>query len=266
MNILLTEYNRRKKKNPAYSLRAFAKALGISPGHLSQLMTEKRELTYRSALQIFPKLELPAAEEKRILARLKKEESKGSFRSRVLKSLSQDFYTDLEVTRIPAQTYLQVGHWHHDAIFNLSEVGTDLKTQIKDIAHSLKLPVTRVRQCFSDLQIAQVITVEEGVMVSKVNSYQMDGHKSEALMNQLVSAYKESQREIFEKGMSCMRPEAPYHLLTSHCFKIPKKEFRSFAQAILSFSVQLEALYKNVDSKEDAELYFFSTQTVPVTE
>lgn len=44
-NWLEEEYLRRKRVNPAYSLRAFARLLDLPSGRLSQLLSEKRRLT-----------------------------------------------------------------------------------------------------------------------------------------------------------------------------------------------------------------------------
>ncbi len=52
------ELERRKKKNPQYSLRAFALFLKLDPGSLSRILTEKKELSLIRSLRISDRLAL----------------------------------------------------------------------------------------------------------------------------------------------------------------------------------------------------------------
>lgn len=59
---LLAELSQRQAKNPAYSMRAFAAQLGLSPTLLSQLLSGSRPLTHRTASLVANRLGLdPAA-------------------------------------------------------------------------------------------------------------------------------------------------------------------------------------------------------------
>src|SRR4051794_12712496 len=65
---LAAELARRIGANPRYSQRAFAKALGLSPGELSEILRGKRPLSAKHALQIARALGLSEAERRRLLA------------------------------------------------------------------------------------------------------------------------------------------------------------------------------------------------------
>jgi DNA-binding transcriptional regulator YdaS (Cro superfamily) len=56
--VLLSELKIRKARNPSYSLRAFARFLGMSPGHLSQLIRGRKSLSRRQATNITARLDL----------------------------------------------------------------------------------------------------------------------------------------------------------------------------------------------------------------
>jgi uncharacterized protein (TIGR02147 family) len=60
--VLKREYARKKSRNSAYSLRAYARTLGISAGALSELINGKRALTLKTARKLFDKLELSEEE------------------------------------------------------------------------------------------------------------------------------------------------------------------------------------------------------------
>lgn len=65
---LRLEYQNRVLRNPKYSLRAFAKKLGISPGALSELLTGQRRLTPALAGRIAPALGWPEERQQRFLS------------------------------------------------------------------------------------------------------------------------------------------------------------------------------------------------------
>lgn len=59
--VLQSELNRRKRANPAYSVRSFARYLELSPGRLSELLNGKREPGKRLEKRLLERLELKAA-------------------------------------------------------------------------------------------------------------------------------------------------------------------------------------------------------------
>lgn len=58
--MIADEFQKRKLANPAYSMRAFARKLGLNPTSLSQLLAQKRTLSARNVKRIVSALELNA--------------------------------------------------------------------------------------------------------------------------------------------------------------------------------------------------------------
>lgn len=55
-SLLQDRLEARKQRNPAYSLRAFARNIGMSPSRLSEVMNAGQHMSVRSAERIGPKL------------------------------------------------------------------------------------------------------------------------------------------------------------------------------------------------------------------
>jgi len=51
-------FTRLAKNNPRYSLRAFAKKLGVSPGGLSQILSRQKKLSVQRGYEVAKKLNL----------------------------------------------------------------------------------------------------------------------------------------------------------------------------------------------------------------
>ncbi len=60
--LLVAELEVRKKRNPQYSLRAFALSLGVSPAQLSQIISGRRNITIKSLQKISQGLGLAPSE------------------------------------------------------------------------------------------------------------------------------------------------------------------------------------------------------------
>lgn len=63
---LQKEFSARRKRNPRYSLRAFAKSLQLDSSTLSKLLRKKRPLTLNLARALLRGLELDEAKKKEI--------------------------------------------------------------------------------------------------------------------------------------------------------------------------------------------------------
>ncbi|HEY8269264.1 MAG TPA: hypothetical protein VIG33_00125 [Pseudobdellovibrionaceae bacterium] len=64
---LISIFNERKEKNPRYSLRAFARSLGVSSGQLSEILSEKRPLSHKLARRISVALALTMNESQKLI-------------------------------------------------------------------------------------------------------------------------------------------------------------------------------------------------------
>lgn len=62
IELLASELFRRKKRNPRYSLRAFAHALGIDPGALSRILAGKKQISLAITRKIIRVLQLTPEE------------------------------------------------------------------------------------------------------------------------------------------------------------------------------------------------------------
>lgn len=88
--ILLNEFRRRVQLNSRYSLRAFAKTLGLSSGALSEILNQRRPVSAKAAAKISKALGLTTTESK-----------------------------PLARTKLDEDTFQLIADWYHFAILNL---------------------------------------------------------------------------------------------------------------------------------------------------
>lgn len=109
-NILRNKLEESRTKNPAFSVRAFAKRVGLSPATLSLVLNGKRMVSKKLAVKVSEKLMLDPQERSELLGKFP-----------VAKKVHHD-EVDLSYLQLTADQYQVVADWKAFAILNL--IGT----------------------------------------------------------------------------------------------------------------------------------------------
>jgi uncharacterized protein (TIGR02147 family) len=133
---LETEYLRRRKKNQAYSLRAFARLLDLPSGRLSQLLSRKRNFTPELGRKIALQLSFDPVTAQNFLASIAGNRQK--------KSSSPPATASRELTALPMDQFEAIADPIHFAILSLLETKAFSGFE-KDIAQRLGLDVVEAR-------------------------------------------------------------------------------------------------------------------------
>lgn len=122
--MLESELRRRRSKNAGYSLRAFAKQIGVSVTTLSQVLNGKRTLSRSSAMQIAESLFTDISEQRRFLLSALGVQSFDEVKSsRGGAKIIERCYTILD-----ADQFKLIAEWYHFAILSLAKVQPNVLT------------------------------------------------------------------------------------------------------------------------------------------
>ena len=145
VEILKLELNQRKAVNPSYSMRAYARDLGVSSASLSQILSFKRNLSFDTANKILEKANL----EKTVVEQLKtelvrlKEQNKLNRKATFLEPIQ-----NLN-SLAPEDEYI-VKNWWAFAILSLSTTKSFIGTK-EFISQRLSLEEETVEECLEIL-------------------------------------------------------------------------------------------------------------------
>jgi uncharacterized protein (TIGR02147 family) len=142
--ILKIELEQRKKANAAYSLRAFARYLGVSPAALSQLISGKRGLSLKRLNSLLEKLGLTPEESSRALRKLKRRRAESS-----------------QVTVLKEDRFRLITDWYHYAILSLGDL-PDCKADPRWIAQRLGIRASDANEALARLQRLGLIKIQNG--------------------------------------------------------------------------------------------------------
>ena len=177
---LKLEFERLKKKNPRYSLRAFAKTLSLPSGRVSEYLSNKRQITLAVGEQIATQLKFD--EELKALF-LQYTKAHSETKKDLQRELSQiEKAPKFEFVSTDSQDRFRiVADWHHFAILSLMEL-TDFQSSAEWISKKLGLPLPLIEESLERLERVEIIDRKE--MPWKVKSLNLrttDGGASEAL-------------------------------------------------------------------------------------
>lgn len=162
IKILQEEFAVRRKRSAAYSMRAFARDLDLSPGHLSALFKAQKGLSELKARALSRQLGLSRTQTRAFLA---------SFAATFARSEStrQSAHRFLESVRltvsVPVQVapsdFEQIHNWYYFAIVELVEL-PDCEHRPEWFAQRLGLDLYVTREALERLQRVKILVCENG--------------------------------------------------------------------------------------------------------
>ncbi len=148
-------YQLRRKQNSAYSIRAFARDLGISPAYISLLLSGKRQLTPRKALEIGRRLGFRGLSARKFV----KSTLPPNLRSAGSALVGDTKIDDYETLGLDQFRFLT--EIHHVAILDLATC-SDFNSDPLWIADRLNLRIEQVGEALSRLQRLGLLCFKDG--------------------------------------------------------------------------------------------------------
>ncbi|MBY0415559.1 MAG: TIGR02147 family protein [Bdellovibrionales bacterium] len=181
--------------NRAYSLRAFAKSLGLSSGELSEVLRGVRKLSVKSAMKISKSLNLTSRETKHLLGLVNKEHGV------ISETLEDSEASPYKEVKMNPDEFAIVNDWYHFAILNLADC-KDFEWSFAWIAKKLNITSFEVKVAIDKMikvGLIKKINYKNGDVSYKVNEdYVMS---AEGVSSQAVKNY---HRQILMKAIDSL--------------------------------------------------------------
>jgi uncharacterized protein (TIGR02147 family) len=234
---LRAELNRRLQRNRAYSLRAFAQALRIEAGALSQYLSGKRIPSYKEAQKILNGLELAPNQEQAFFSSLARQHQ-----SRGLKRMSPAFKVagmEMPSRELSAELFQAIGDWFHYAILLLTEVET-FKPDPRWIARQLGITPLEAKLAMERLRSLELLQDVNGKLRF------IDRNITTANKAITTPALKRRQRQILEKAIDSLEND-PIELrsMTGMTMAIDPSKLGEAKKLISEFNKKMSGFLEN---------------------
>jgi uncharacterized protein (TIGR02147 family) len=185
---LLNELTQRCRANPAYSLRAFSRELGLESSHLSKILRGLRPIKAKLTREFGERLNLTQDQiEVFLKVAPARKGSKKAERTARYKQLSTDAFATIE-------------DWRHYAILELMRV-RGFQPDVKWVAQQLRIKPIEAHAYVERLQRVGLLEINAGVWIDKT-----EGYSSHVLtQSESTYAHKRAQEKILELSSDALR-------------------------------------------------------------
>jgi hypothetical protein len=238
VQLLEAEFTRRKAMNPRYSLRAFAAAMELPAGRVSEFLAGKRVPTRRVSAKIADRLGLSPEQ----AAALRGEPARGP--------APEDHYAPLA-----DDVFAVIAEWYHTAFLSLLDTG-DFRSDPAWIARRIGISVVETRAMLHRLERTGLIEVKKG----KIHKLASDFKTGTDIPN---AALKRSHREsILQAAEALEKVPTAERDVTSMTMAIDPRKLPLAKTLIRDFRFRLASL---LETGARTEVYNLNVQLVPVT-
>lgn len=234
---LLKHYSQKREKNPAYSLRAFSKRIGVSSGALTEILNKKRSVTLNTAVKILKNLNFNDIEINSFLNDTKAQKSSRQF-------------NDLAIDQ-----YQILSSWHYLALLNLLELPST-KHNAKYLAKRLCLSENKIKESLERLLRLEMLEYIDG----KYSRTHIRYKTTEDIANSAIKKYHSDTLELTEQSLREIGPDL--RDFSSILLKMNTKNLKKIKEMIRSFQDEVS---DTVDSDDPEEIYHLNVHLYPVT-
>ncbi len=142
---LVKELTERTRRNPSYSLRSFAKSLGVSAPSLSQILSGKRPLSRKTALKIIDRCAISPEQGKAFLMA-----AMGESWQTALNRIDASAEPVNEFQQVQVETFRVIADWYHYAILSLGDIPSNHASPVW-IAKKLNISLRTATNAFDRL-------------------------------------------------------------------------------------------------------------------
>lgn len=159
-SILRSEFEKREKHNPSYSLRAFARDLEIIPSRLSEIFSSKQGLSPIKAESIAKKLGFNPLESEFFVALVEKEHGRSQL-SKEAAIIRLKKFGMREQKKMSMELFKLISNWEHLAILEIVQLG-NARSTTSWIAKRLGITTDMAKDCVERLLHVGLLTNEKG--------------------------------------------------------------------------------------------------------
>ena len=233
-------------KNPSYSLRSFARKLGMNSGALSTILAGKRSVSAKLASKILAKLDTDPAEQAEILK---------FFPAKRL-NRPQQTVAQLEYLQLSSDQYNILSDWYHLAILSLVRT-QDFSGDPADVAARLGIRPSQAASALERLERNELLKRNEAGLL--VRTHERITSSDEIANSALRKAHGQNL-ELARKSLE--EDEVEIRDFTAITMPSDPTKLAQAKALIRRFQDELSSLLESGDS---TEVYRFSTQLIPLS-
>lgn len=254
-DFLLEEFKARRARNPNYSLRAFARDLGMPASKLSQNLRGLCGISVAKAETIADRLQMRQDDRQLFLALVESQHARSRVARQQAASALENIRRD-RMAELSLEKFSVIRDWYHMAILEMTEI-TTFRPDLNYMASRLDLPVDIVREAVARLS-------ELGLLNTEGPRWQQASSDLEMPSGGPSRAVREHHKQLLTKAIVAVdEVAAEEREYSSQTFAIAKSAIPELKNLIREF--QRKAARLSQGAAKD-EVYALTIQLFPLLE
>ncbi|MDZ4678677.1 MAG: DUF4423 domain-containing protein [Oligoflexia bacterium] len=242
VEILRTDFGRKKMRNKSYSLRSYSRDLGVDPSNLSKIINQQKSIGVRLRKTLAKKLGFEVNEI-----------------ASWLMPAAQEKTSDKEYSQHGVEVFQIVSEWQHYAILELFKL-KEFTFSFEEVAQWLGISLNEARKSIKRLQDAGLLKFGQ-----ELKEWLPSESSSSSILSIATSkAHREQQKQILEGGIDALKMvPIEKRSQSSMTMAIDTKKLTEAKQLIKTFRRDMGRLLASGKSLD--EVYQLSISLYPVT-
>lgn len=266
IHVLQYAFEERKLKNDKYSLRAFARDLGMSATHVGRILKGQRNLTYKQAEQVASAFKFSKTQSTEFVQKVILSSPEGSKVSKHLREKTDiqhkndSRYRPAKMMDYSAEKFKAISEWQHLAIMNLTCL-KNFKNSFDWIAKRLGITKACAEQSVKRLLDLGLLVKDpvKGLVETDLNLYIGVKQSEPEMRNYERSLIEKALREL-EKTETA---DFNLRLINGINFPVASDSIPEIREMILEFQRKIIQYVKDHPSDE---VYQLNCQLFPLTQ
>ena len=233
-------------KNPSYSLRAFAKKIGLSAGTLSQILKGQRNASRKLLEKIGENLSLDRHEMSELLASVPLKRTRAPNQRSSMKRYVQ----------INMSQFESISAWYYSAILSLCETA-DYRHEPAWVAKRLNITAAQAKTALRRLEELRIL---EKDVNGKIQHRQPNYITTDGIPNSAIQLHQTQILDLASKSLE--RDEVSKRFLTTTTISIDPEKISKAQKMMGAFRDQLCAFLESGDKKQ---VYAFCNLLIPLS-
>lgn len=238
--LLNNVFEERKQRNSSYSMRAFARDLGIGKTTVSEVLSGRRKLSKTNLHKVILNLDLNSDQKKLIDMELGVKNIEAAEVQKII--LNEE---KLEL----------IAHWHYLAILNLAKIELNRATA-EWVSDRLGISVSIANEAIARLVKLELLKIKEGRLVRTSNPI----HSSEDIPSNALKKHHNGMLSQAQKSLFYDDPEV--REISTVTMAVAKKDFSKAKNLLRKFR---QKFMENLSTEQPDEVYALGIHFYPLS-
>lgn len=254
--ILVDEFEARQKRNPGYSLRAYARDLELPPSNISEILRGRRGLSPQSGTEIAKLLQLSEEETHWFIRSIEAHHARDSRRRQNAREELKSINARNGLDELSLERFKIIKDWYHFALLELTDL-EDFSSDPEWISNRLKITEKETKEAIHRLIEFGLLERKKNGMLRRTQSTWVSG----GIPSWEIRKHHAQILEKAEGALSTVDISArDFSALT---MAIPQGRLPEFSQLIQEFRRQIVRMLESYADPKD-RVFVLGVQFFPV--